>query len=445
MYDLHLLFTLAVWAALCLLFVNSRCASIFHPIAYYLAFHGLVFVVRPFFQHYLELNSVYALYRFWPDPEVKHVTLLIANLGLASFFLGAMWTGNLPMRFPTAEQQDAQDRRGPLLIVTLLLVSPLILMSMRYALSINFGEYDLRNMVRDASTFRTLYTDTSAYIADANLMLGALGVAIAWAYRFRPVALLPFVAFVALRLTIGWMRHSFVLMTIALALLFLFDRRRRWPAPWMVAVGLAGAVMFSALSEHRSLVAEWITGEVTRARVVTERAHFFDGLDFANLEFVEYIVTIVPGQTKTFNYFSNSLEVLTAPIPRALWPEKPTGSPISFYNINNYGYPIGITFTVVGEGWQSLGYAGVVVWCLLGGLLWGGAYRLFVANVTSTFATLYYLLVLPVSLMWFRDGVLITLVQFPLSFVAPILLCQLLGRVVRPRTGAAAPVLRSPR
>ncbi|RAI45011.1 hypothetical protein [Rhodoplanes roseus] len=439
MYDLHLLFSVLFWLFLCGLFLNSRCASVFHPLAYYLLFHGLVFVVRPLFQYYQELNSVYELYRFWPAAEVKHITLFIANLGLASFFAGAMWIGNIPMRFLEPEVIATQDRRGPLLILTLFLVSPLIVVSVRYALSINFSGYDLRNMVRDTLTLRTIYTDTSAYIVDANLMLGSLGVAIAWAYRFRLVAFVPFLMFVSLRLTIGWMRHSFVMMSIAITLLYLFDQRRTWMKTWMVATGLAGVFLFSALSENRSLIADWISGQPTREAVTGQRTYFFDGLDFANLEFVEYIVNIVPSQTKTFNYFSNSLEIVTAPIPRALWPEKPAGSPISFYNLNNYGFPIGITFSVVGEGWQSLGYAGVIVWCLLGGLFWGGLYRAFVANIESTFGTLCYLLTIPLSLMWYRDGVLISLVQFPLSFLTPILLCWFLSRLLSGRHGAVGP------
>ncbi|RAI25302.1 hypothetical protein, partial [Rhodoplanes serenus] len=86
----------------------------------------------------------------------------------------------------------------------------------------------------------------------------------------------PFLMFVSLRLTIGWMRHSFVMMSIAITLLYLFDQRRTWMKTWMVATGLAGVFLFSALSENRSLIADWISGQPTREAVTGQRTYFFD-------------------------------------------------------------------------------------------------------------------------------------------------------------------------
>ncbi|WP_142251744.1 O-antigen polymerase [Bradyrhizobium sp. UNPF46] len=429
MYDLHLLFSLALWLFLFAIFLASRFASIFHPLAFYLAFHGLVFVIRPFFQYYLELNHVYELYGFWPDISVKHTALFVANLGLACFFCSSALVGNAPMRFWDTSRLALQNRHGPSLVLGLILVSPLIALSIRYALSINFGTQDLRNLTRDAASFHTIYTDTSAYLVDSNLMLGAFGVAIAWAYRFRPIWLLPFFSFVLLRLSVGWSRYTFIMTTMGLGLLFLFNERKKWLKKWMFVAGFGVLIVFSALSSQRALIANWIKGEDSKGLQYNQtRRNFFDSLDFANLEFVEYLVNVVPEQTGTFNYFSNSLEVFTAPIPRVFWPEKPVGPPVRFFNINNYGFPVGITYTLIGEGWQSLGYVGVMVWCSLAGLLWGWIYRWFVRHNQSTFVTLYYCLCLPLSLQWFRDGLLLSLVKFPLFFVLPIAIAQILSR-----------------
>ncbi|TQF35673.1 hypothetical protein UNPF46_23925 [Bradyrhizobium sp. UNPF46] len=260
-------------------------------------------------------------------------------------------------------------------------------------------------------------------------MLGAFGVAIAWAYRFRPIWLLPFFSFVLLRLSVGWSRYTFIMTTMGLGLLFLFNERKKWLKKWMFVAGFGVLIVFSALSSQRALIANWIKGEDSKGLQYNQtRRNFFDSLDFANLEFVEYLVNVVPEQTGTFNYFSNSLEVFTAPIPRVFWPEKPVGPPVRFFNINNYGFPVGITYTLIGEGWQSLGYVGVMVWCSLAGLLWGWIYRWFVRHNQSTFVTLYYCLCLPLSLQWFRDGLLLSLVKFPLFFVLPIAIAQILSR-----------------
>ncbi|UPJ74482.1 O-antigen polymerase [Bradyrhizobium sp. 187] len=434
MYELHLLFGLSLWLCLIAIFLRSSCASIFHPITFYLAFHGVVFVIRPFFQHFLELDSVYRLYGFWPNDEVKHITLLVVNLGLLCFFSSAMLTGNTAIRFWEHGAIRSRYRQGERLLLALLLASPLILLSIRYALSVNFGTEDLRKLARDAATFHTVYTDTSAYLVDSNLMLGAFGVAIAWAYRFRFIALLPFLSFVTLRLTVGWSRYTFVMTSMGLALLYLFDHRRKWIEKWMVLAGFVLLLVFSALSSQRALIADWIKGEQSKdAQFNQEKKHFFDSLDFANLEFVEYLVHVVPERTGTYSYFSDTLEILTAPIPRVLWPEKPVGPPIKLFNINEYGFPVGITYTLIGEGWQSLGYFGVIIWCTFAGAFMGRFYSWFVRHNASTFVTLYYCLCVPVSLQWFRDGLLLSLVKFPLFFVAPIAMTQLLSHLNWPR------------
>lgn len=425
MYEAYLIFGLCLWVLISLMYLRTKWASAFHPVTYYLAFHGIVFVVRPFFQYNYSYHSVYDLYGFYPDEETKGITLLIANLGLISFCLGAYLTGRLSVRFWDDRRLRLQDRALIPLLSALLLAAPIIIYSTRYAISINFGSEDLRRLVRDTTTFHTIYTETSAYVVDANLMLGAFGVAIAWSSRFRPLAFIPFLSFLALRLTVGWSRYTFILTTLSLALLFLFESRRKWLAPWMLLGGLLLLGTFNALSAQRSLIADWIKGVDTQMpEFASQREGFFDKLDFANLEFVEYLVSVIPEQTGTFNYFTDVLEIFTAPVPRVFWSEKPVGPPIQLYNINDYGFPVGITLTLVGEGWQGLGYAGVLFWCGFGGVLWGGVYRWFVRHRNSTFSVLYYCLLLPLCIQWYRDGLLLNLVKFPLFFLLPVAIAQ---------------------
>jgi hypothetical protein len=426
MYDIHLIAWLMLWLLLVEFYRRSQCASVFHPLTYYLFFHGLVFVVRPFFQYYLGFETIYNLYEFRPSVETKLTALAAINTGLICFFFGALATGNVRMRFPSAEiPYRIRPRRAA--VIAFAIALPSIAVSLRYNLSVNFGSDDLRNLVRDAATFHEIYTDNTGYLVDANVMLGAFGVIIAWVYRFRIVATVPFVIFVLLRISVGWSRWTFVMAASSFALLYLFDQRRKWPGAWTVGAGFCLLFVFSVLSTQRDAVANWILDrESESAENAIPSKHFFDGMDFAQVEFVEYVVHAVPTKTGTYNYFANSLEVFTAPIPRMLWPGKPVGPPLVFFNLNDYGFPIGITWTLVGEGWQSLGFAGVILWCSLAGALWGGIYRWFVTRNDSMFVTLYYLLLLPLSLQWFRDGILLTLVKFPLFFMLPIAFTQVL-------------------
>jgi len=42
-----LAFQAIVWLLIAFMFLRGRSASVFHPFSFYLAFHGLVFVIRP--------------------------------------------------------------------------------------------------------------------------------------------------------------------------------------------------------------------------------------------------------------------------------------------------------------------------------------------------------------------------------------------------------------
>lgn len=433
MYEINIIFTATLWLLIALIYLFSTSASVFNPITFYLFFHGLVFVVRPVFKYLYSFESMYILYSFSPSEETSNLALIAANIGLISFCGGCYCTGNVRMSFVGARLQDAGQmtsfRWG--LLSALILTAPWIAASFKLAMSANFTDVDLLNMAADASTGATLNTDTTGYVADANLMLGAFGVGLMWAFRFKWYACIPYLIFCILRMSIGQGRFSFMLTLGSVAVIYSFYHGKKWISPRLIAGAVAVIPLFSAIGAERSLVADWITGRQRDVPVwqKTEIApkHFFDQMDFAALECLEYVIDVVPEKTKSFDYFLDNLEIFTAPIPRMFWRDKPVGPPIKLYNIFDYGTPIGIAWTVVGEGWQALGVVGVVIWCSLGGAGWGWLYRAFALSAQTPWQVLAYILILPLSVQWFRDGTLITLVKFPLFFLLPVVLSRILG------------------
>ena len=164
-------------------------------------------------------------------------------------------------------------------------------------------------------------------------------------------------------------------------------------------------------------------------------------MDFANLEYFEYIVHAVPQRTGTYDYFAHMLQIATEPIPRALWPDKPAGSPVQLFSLWDYGKPIGMTASLPGMGWMSLGYAGVAIQALIFALLFGYAYRALLLRRGGPVARLGYALVIGASLIGFRDGTLLTLVRLVPFYFGPLLLALLLARLAAER---AAPVRLEP-
>lgn len=420
MYELNLFFTVVLFVVFLSVYSVGGKASIFHPLTYYLFFHGLVFVIRPIFQYFYGFDFVYRLYNFFPTDEVRNWSLIVANLGFVSFFVVSTILVRAPARFvPGPSERD--NRAGTQLLIAFLICSPLIAVSMYYQLSGSLGDENLIKMVMDAKTKIAINTEGNGYINDANQMLGPFAVLIAWAFRFRPLALIPFLIFVAFRIYLGWGRWTFILTSASLALLFLYDRRLKWFEPRAILGGLALLLVFNALSENRELARELLFSErATQVRKVEK--HFFDAQDFANLEYLQYVVWVVPDLTGTYDYFIHNLQVLTEPIPRVLWSGKPVGPPIRMFNYFDYGNPVGFTVSLPGQGWANLGVFGVVIWCAFGGALWARLYNWFMEGPQGRFQVAIYCVMLPIAVQWFRDGTLLSLIKFPLFLMLPVLI-----------------------
>ncbi|WP_439362010.1 oligosaccharide repeat unit polymerase [Bradyrhizobium sp. DASA03007] len=442
---MNLAFTTGLFLVVLASFLLSGRASVFHPGTYYLFFHGLVFVGRPIVKYIYDFQLIYGLYKFRPTEDIQNLALTLANVGLVSFMATVTLFGRSKFRFAGRTASMLSDvRTRSSLIVTTLISSPLMLASGYY--SIQRGtDFERSGMIRDFATMTSINRDTTGYLVDANAMMGPISILIAWAFRFRPIALIPFAAFVVFRMYIGWGRWAFVMTAASLALLYFYEHRRKWPTIKVAATAAALLVVFFFIGQSRSFLQDLISGQPSTQRAETASRNPLDNMDFANLEYLEYILTIVPDQTGTYDYFLRNLQVFTEPIPRAMWPEKPIGPPIQLYNIFQYGFPIGITWTLVGEGWQDLGIAGVLIWCLLAGALLGRLYEWYVTSDQNVFRTALFLVLLPLTVQWFRDGVLLTAIKFPFFFVLPILIWYLVFRQMALRMSNATANLKIPR
>jgi len=197
--------------------------------------------------------------------------------------------------------------------------------------------------------------------------------------------------------------------------------------PKFIFPALLLILAFKSIGDNRRIFIEMIypTESAISVQVPKEDLGMMYSMDFANLEYLQYLVRTVPEMTGTYSYFIETLELFTAPIPRVIWKGKPNGQPIELYSLFDYGRPIGMSWSLPGAGWQGFGMIGVVFWCGMGGAIWGLLYRWYVTSEQHVFHTCYYFLLLPLSVQWFRDGPLITLVKFPLFFLLPVALVQL--------------------
>ena len=434
---LVLVFGVALWVSAVIVYWRSGSASLFHPATYYLFFHGLVFTVRPILNEYYRYILVYKVFKFAPSNADRITALLAADLGLVTFLAAVLMVGNRPLLLKPAPRAMTRSHRrfpGAFWAMIAICAGPGIY-SLHSALSNRLS--DTSQMTLDAATGVFVNTTSNGYLSDAGNMLIPIVVLVPWFYRFRLLTLVPFAVFTFARLLNGGGRWTFVMAAASLALAILYERRSKWLDLRTVVLGVGVLSLFTIVGDNRAYFAAMISGNVAPQSQIDKLAPLEDE-NYANQEFMEYLVYVIPQKSRSYDWFLDNLQVFTEPVPRVLWPGKPVGAPIQLYKLFDYGFPIGMTYSLPGEGWAQLGYIGVVIWCGLFGLVFGKFYNWFARSQQTEFQVAVYVLLLPLSIQFFRDGTLLTLVKFPLFYMVPLALWWLFAwfggrRVRRPR------------
>jgi oligosaccharide repeat unit polymerase len=433
MYDFMLVFSVVFFVVLTVIYVRHPACSVYHPATAYLIYHLVVFVVRPIFARVYNFDMIYNAIGFRPSVSDKITVLIGTNLALFSFLATLAVIAKEPLVFKQFPREV--DRRRELLKYFWPVALPLGILG-AYSLywqwgiessSELLGEVDLR------SGFRAMEA-TNGYFLAAGSMLAILVVLYAYLHRFKLLSLLPFIGFATLRLGTGG-RGDFITGSAMLAVLFLYDKRRHWPEWRSLAGAIVAVALFSTVVSDRGAAVRELFGieGVNQNRVGAERFHKpFEQMDFANLEAFEYMVYVVPQRSGTYDYFLNNLRVLTEPIPRALWKNKPLGEPFRRFYLYDYGNFIALASSVPAIGWYSMGYLGIVIWSAFFAWMYGAAYKRFVRSRQSNLALLSYSILLSTAILAFRDGALITVVKLSFYSFTPLLLIFGLVWMFRP-------------
>lgn len=432
MYEVALALSVLTFAAVVLAFVRSGAFSAFHPLTFYCLFHGFVFVFRPIVAYFSDFSYVYIAYRFFPSEADKLTVILASNLGFVCFAVASLRSGGIPMQFKWDHFADLErDRLKSVFFWIAAICAPIGAYSLATvwtsAASTGIG---YEGMVRDAGTGIYINTTGNGYLLEAQLMLATCGAMFAWLFRFKLIALLPLLLFVVFRAGTGG-RGPFVTALVAVGLLYLYEQRRRIPTIRAMGMGLALVLAFTTVGDDRgSAIRRAITGDSQSEvfGITREGERFLEGMDFANMEYFEYIVYAVPQRSGTFSYFNDVLQVFTEPIPRVLWPGKPIGAPFTRVRLFDYGNPIGMTKSLPGQGWFSLGWLGVISWCSLWGWVLGWVYRRFVEGPQNSIMTAAYMMFLPIMIIAYRDGEIVTVLRQGLFFIGPLVLWHLFAR-----------------
>lgn len=432
MIEIALAAQVAVWLAVLVLFLASGQASIYHPLTVYLAFHLIVFVVRPVLVLLFGFEQEW-LYMEIPASE-RHVfrALAVSSLGLVVFAGASVVSGWSDPCFKLSLAPCFSREQLRALLLTTLTLGPLVVYSLRAVIA-GDATTELRGNT-------IVMTGVTGYTVEAQHMAGALICAWLLAARFRWYALLVLAPYMACRAYIGTSRWTIVLLFLALGLVYAWQHRRRWLPASLVLCVVPLFLLFNFLGANRTLLQSYFKGEdfipaVQRLPGMSQLDRVkakFDGPDFANFDFLTYIVSRIPERTEAYTYGAQYLQLFTEPIPRKLWPGKPTGAPVRTFNLNDYGNFTGRTVTLVGDGWVSGGWIGVVLTMTLVGMVLGWCHRWFWRNADSVGITLLYTMGLAMLPQWFRDGG-ISIAKFLFWELSPLVLWLLITWVLGPK------------
>lgn len=422
MYEAVLILSLVCFVAVTIVFLRSGSFSVFHPLTLYLLFHGIVFVIRPLMANVLEYEIIYRAFHFSPSQGDKITAILAANVGLLAFAWFCMRSGSVPMQFKLDVATDAERER---LKRAFIWVAAICLPIGFYSLVETYAGISSGagwGTVMDKASGVFINTSSNGWLVESQLMIASCAAIFAWLFRYRVWAIAPLVLFILLRAGTGG-RGPFVAALATIGLLWLYEHRQRMAnLRASVLIGL-GAILFVTIGNDRGAGIRDLLGDnnqVANGRAIEAKP--LEQADFANMEFLEYLVYVVPQRSETYGYFTNNLQIFTEGIPRVWWPGKPVGAPFQRIFLFDYGYPIGMTRSLPGEGWFNLGWLGVVIWCGLWGHVLGLLYRKWVEGAQNTLPTLAYLVFLPTLITGYRDGLLITIVKQNGFYLMPIAL-----------------------
>lgn len=448
MYDFLLLASCILFGLVALAYARHEAASLLHPASIYLAFHGFIFVIRPVFARIFEFDLVYRVYDFQPSMADKITVILGANLAMVVFVAFALKAAGIPAQDVAKGGFDhvRKAMTGPILIVSAIL-GPL-------AVAAQLANWERRidpyaTMARDAATGIMVNVEGNGWFSESALMLGPLAAMFVWLTRYRPTGWLVFFLASLLMLGSGG-RGSFIFASTTVAFLYLLERRRSWFDWRVMALFAASFLAFNAVVVDRGAALRGMLGGDTGDQYTTAiDLDPLEHMDFASLEYFEYIVYAVPQRTGSWDYFAHNLQILTEPVPRVLWKDKPIGSPVQFFKLWDYGTPIGMTISLPGAGWMSFGYLGIMVQAIIFALIYGVAHARLLTRNDDPLPRIYYAFFAATSIVVFRDGILLTLLRLLPFYLGPLVLAHAFLRlrsmpIARRRAGSDPPAQSSP-
>ena len=276
-----------------------------------------------------------------------------------------------------------------------------------------------------------VFTETNYYQVLAMWPIGVLGLLI-FAYGFRWFLVVPASIYLATVAVQGYHRYMLVLPLLFFASYYLQANRRRWPG---LGIGIVALCLLLVMPRLKYIGRAFQEGDFAdAAQLVVESFQPSVGPNATSTseQFLDQYagaLSMTDDYGKVF-YGSTYLAIVTLPVPRSIWPDKPgLGDHTIEISTNRRPYNIeGRIITYIGESYLNFRYFGLfgipfllgyvlTIWCLRAT---SGPVRRFDAYLYTVFSVAYIQL--------FRDG-LLSLFVFTVVHNMPMLFTWFLHSV----------------
>jgi hypothetical protein len=389
-------FLLDLGVVLAVVVLMFRRMAFWHPLTAYLLFHLYSFTYRLF----QILSGAPLMYTGQANAEAITVeeinrALLWADFALAVFAFASFWAH---LRFDAKAEQPVVRR----------VMNPNIARTIGL-LCLPIGAYFLYG-IKSATLDLSVSSASAGYVqVMAMWPMGVLGLLVfAFGFRWYLVALIAFfLGVVALQ---GYHRFMLILPLLYFAAYYLQTVRRRWPTFPIIIGAILVALVFPRLKYIGQAVQY---GDTQEAFAQLGQSFTFNSKDkeiSTSEEFLDQYagsLTLADFNDRKF-WGSTYLAIITLPIPRAWWPNKP-GLADHVQEISTSGrrYDVeGRITTYLGESYLNFGYAGFFFIPALMGYVFTAYFLQSATGPMQRLSRYVYLVIFMALVQTFRDGLL---------------------------------------
>jgi hypothetical protein len=402
--------TLALFP-LCVAMIQRR-LDIFEPVHLFAFSYLTLFVVRPIFD--LAQTEGPQNWLGYSVRQTYDTALLIGIAGAVAFYIGYY------IRLGPAVARRVPVPQGRWSASTLGLYSLLAIVASLGIYGVFIGLHGGVHFIgallsgRNA-TVSAAFLDSSGYLYDAPLWTMPLGIfLLARTPRWVSAkGLLAFGIVVYSQLpAIAGGDRSWTVPVLAAIILVYYLRRGRRPSGVTTCVVLILVLLFgiSLPREFRNTLDRQATLDQLVVATATHPweaiGQLFLGADTAVVDDLAIEVEFVPSNIP-YQRGATYVEALARPVPRTIWPTKPPAAETLLVSQiwPQLGPQLGYSFSLFGEPYLNLGFAGVFLVTLLFAALWRAAYEWFKSAQGNVIVMTLYAISLPFLLVYARGGI----------------------------------------